>query len=161
MGGSTLHSWWAGAAPWPGLGGQFSASYGWAYGAQTRRLVAFSLDGEETLPPQPDPFVPVPIEADFAVDAAWAEQGAQAFGLCAACHGPGVVSAGMAPDLRASSIVTTLEPFAGVVRDGTLAFRGMPAYADITFDQLTGLQHYIRQQAEVALAAGEEGGGRE
>ena len=27
----------------------------------------------------------------------------------------------------------------------------MPAYADVTFDQLTGLQHYIRQLTRIAF----------
>ena len=39
-------------------------------------------------------------------------------------------------------------PQARVVDD---AARGMPAHADITDPELTALQHYIRQQAEVAL----------
>ena len=34
---------------------------------------------------------------------------------------------------------------------GTRAARGMPAYADITDQELTALQHFIRQQAEMAL----------
>lgn len=57
----------------------------------------------------------------------------------------------MAPDLRAASVVTTAEPFARIVRGGTRAPRGMPMYAEITDEELAALQHYIRQQAEVAL----------
>ena len=38
------------------------------------------------------------------------------------------------------------------------AVNGMPRYAEITFDELVALQHYIRDRAESALAD-ESGGG--
>ncbi len=51
------------------LGGSLAAQHGWAYKAQTRRLVTFALDGEVTLPEQPAPVLPVPLHApDFTVD---------------------------------------------------------------------------------------------
>jgi hypothetical protein len=53
-----------------------------------------------------------------------------------------------------------LEDFASVVRDGTRAVNGMPAYADITLDELIALQHYIRGRADADLAAMEGGEGR-
>jgi quinohemoprotein ethanol dehydrogenase len=139
------------------IGGAASASYGWAYGEHTRMLVAFSLDGMAVLPRQPDPVVPIPREEEFVVDAELAARGAEAWGKCTWCHGGGAVAAGMTPDLRASRIITSLERFAGVVRDGERAASGMPAYADISYDELVGLQHYIRQRAEAGLAA--RGGG--
>ena len=45
-----------------------------------------------------------------------------------------------------------------VVRDGTRADNGMPAYADITCDELVAPQPYIRDRTEAALAAKEGGG---
>ena len=142
-----------------GLGGALQASYGWSYGVHTRMLVAFSLEGGASLPVQPDPVVPVPIEDDFEVDAEMATAGAAFFGQrCNLCHGPGSVSGGLAPDLRASRIISSLERFASVVRDGRRADDGMPAYRDITFDELVSLQHYIRDRAEAGLAAGGGGG---
>jgi quinohemoprotein ethanol dehydrogenase len=59
----------------------------------------------------------------------------------------------MAPDLRASFAVTSVEQFARIVRGGARSSRGMPAYADITDKDLAALQHYIRQQADRALPA--------
>ncbi|MDX1495367.1 MAG: PQQ-binding-like beta-propeller repeat protein, partial [Longimicrobiales bacterium] len=135
------------------VGGAGVAQYGWAYGEHDRRLVAFALDGVATLPPQPDPVIPIPREEDFVVDPVLAAQGAQAWGKCTWCHGGGAVAAGMTPDLRSSRIVTSLERFAGVVRDGERASDGMPMYPDISYDELVALQHYIRQQADAALAA--------
>ncbi len=141
------------------IGGEFSANYGWAYGEHKRMLVAFSLDGTATLPEQPGPSVPLAREEEFEVDAELAARGQELYAMCSWCHGGGAVAAGMTPDLRASRIVADLERFAGVVRDGERAEDGMPMYSDISYDELTALQHYIRQRAEQALAA--EGGGQQ
>ena len=118
-----------------------------------RRLITFSLDGNAELPASPPPRVPVPVEAPhFEVDAGLAQQGALEFGgVCSSCHGGGAVSSGMAPDLRASGLVLSAGAFAAVVRDGRTA-RGMPDYPELTDQQLTALRHYIRRQAELALA---------
>lgn len=139
------------------VGGAAVAQYGWAYGEHERRLVSFALDGQADLPPQPDPVVPIPRAEDFEVDPVLAARGAEAYAKCNWCHGPAAQAGGMTPDLRSSRIITSLERFAGVVRDGERASDGMPMYADITFEELVGLQHYIRQQADAALAA--RGGG--
>jgi quinohemoprotein ethanol dehydrogenase len=136
-----------------GLGGPLSAAHGWAYGRQQRSLVAFALDGTATLPAQPPPGSPPPLRTDFAVDTAQATAGAAVFGGCASCHGPGAIAGGMAPDLRASTVVTQADAFARIVRDGARAVRGMPAYAHLTDKELAALQHFIRQQADRALAA--------
>jgi quinohemoprotein ethanol dehydrogenase len=135
-----------------GVGGTSSAELGWAYGAHRRYLVAYSLDGTAVMPPQPPPHVPVPIESDFAVDPDLAAQGQEVYSTrCSFCHGPAGVAGGMTPDLRASLVVPQLEDFASVVRDGVRAVNGMPRYADITYDQLVVLQHYIRERAEAQL----------
>jgi quinohemoprotein ethanol dehydrogenase len=134
--------------------GAEAAALGWAYGLHTRRLVAFSLEGTTTLPPQPPPYIPGPIDVPFEVDRAQAGRGAVVFGQqCSLCHGGGAVAGGLTPDLRSSLIVPRIEDFASVVRDGTRAVNGMPAYADITLDELVALQHYIRGRAETDLAA--------
>ncbi len=145
---------WGGAMA--GLGGGASASYGWAYGTHTRMLVAFALDGAATLPVQPPPSVPEPVRADFAVDPALSAQGAAVFGLCVNCHGPGAVSAGMAPDLRASPTVLDAELFRRIVRDGVRSGQGMPRYEELSDDLLEALRHYIRQRAEAALTPSAE-----
>ena len=131
------------------------AAHGWPYGEQRRRLVAFSLEGTATLPPQPPPRVPLPIGSpDFAVDSAAALRGARVFAArCTMCHGPGAIAAGQAPDLRASQIVLSAEAFAAVVKAGTLLTRGMPSYAEFTDARLEDLRHYIRRQAGSALSS--------
>jgi quinohemoprotein ethanol dehydrogenase len=140
---------WGGAMA--GLGGPISASHGWAYGVHKRYLVAFSVDGKATLPVQPPPTFAAPLAADFTVDVAQATVGGDVYMRCVSCHGPGAVASGMAPDLRASFVVTSAEQFARVVRSGARAARGMPAYAEITDQELSALQHYIRLLADTAL----------
>jgi quinohemoprotein ethanol dehydrogenase len=135
-----------------GLGGPLSAALGWGYGVHRRYLVAFSLDGKAALPPEPPPTFATPLKADFTVDEQLARAGAAVFGRCGSCHGPGVVAGGMAPDLRGSSAVISADSFTRIVRGGARATRGMPAYPDITDRELTALQHYIRRQADLALA---------
>jgi quinohemoprotein ethanol dehydrogenase len=130
-------------------------SHGWAYGVHTRRLIAFSLEGTAELPVLPPPTEPTPLTApEFGVDATIAAQGAAEYGgTCLSCHGLGAVSGGMAPDLRASGVVLSASGFAGVVQGGERAAKGMPKFEDLTDEQLLAIRHYIRQQAEAALAA--------
>jgi quinohemoprotein ethanol dehydrogenase len=138
-----------------GLGGAGSAALGWAYGAQPRRLVAFSLEGTAAMPPMPPKVVPVPLAApEFGVQPALAAPGMLRFeGTCGACHGGGAVAAGMAPDLRASGVVLSASGFADVVRGGARTSKGMPVFSDLTDADLLALRHYIRQRAEADLAA--------
>ena len=137
------------------LGGQEIADYGWAYGEQTRRLFAFSLDGTRAVPLSTSPRVPTPLAtSDFIVDGAAAESGALDYEpICSACHGGAAIAAGMAPDLRASGVILSADAFEQVVRGGTLKSRGMPPFADFSDADLNSIRHYIRQQAVLALSA--------
>lgn len=134
------------------MGEQQAFDLGWAYGLQTRRLIAFSLDGQRLLPAQPKPQPPAISEAPFIeVDFGLATKGGDVYGQCAWCHGNAAVSGGLAPDLRASAIPLSAEAFARVVREGALRTRGMPSYANLSDEHLESIRHYIRQQANLAL----------
>jgi len=152
---AVLVGWGGGFAA---LGGRTSVANGWAYGVQTRRLVAFSLDGGQTLPPQPPPGPSKPVEiAQFEVNADLAEQGwGEYASRCLACHGLDAVSPGMAPDLRASALLGSAEAFADVVRDGSRQRNGMPRYKHLSDEQLLKIRHYVRREAERALEAAPE-----
>ena len=131
------------------------ASLGWSYGTHTRRLVAFSLQGDAELPALPPPSPELPIEAPgFEVAPKLAETGADFFGQCAGCHGPAAIAGGLAPDLRASSLVLSEQAFAEVVRGGAKRARGMPSY-ELSDAQLLALRHYIREQAERVTTSSE------
>lgn len=146
---SILVGWGGGYA---GLGGEKAAKLGWAYRAQMRRLLTFSLDGNATMPKLAPPYIPKAVDdPEFVIDKTLAEIGKSKFGNCAACHGRGAVSAGMAPDLRASAIPFDKAEFASVVKDGTRVGMGMPAFPDISDEQLDGLRNYIRLVARNSL----------
>jgi quinohemoprotein ethanol dehydrogenase len=131
-----------------GFAGLAGSDLGWSYGIHTRRLVAFSQEGETELPSQPAPYFVTPIEDEtFTVDASLAEMGASVYARCDQCHGIGVRAGGMAPDLRASAVPLDQNAFASVVRNGARTHRAMPAFVQLTDDELTALRHYIRQQA--------------
>ncbi len=135
------------------LGPPGTVAHGWAYGAQTRRLIAFSLDGETTVPPQSPAGAAQPVlMPQFELGEELADQGSGEYaGRCIVCHGFDARSPGMAPDLRASPIIGSANAFADVVRNGSRMENGMPVYRHLTDDQLLKIRHYVRQQAEFAL----------
>ena len=89
-------------------------------------------------PVQPPPTFATPLKADFTVTPAQAQVGAELYARCTACHGPGAVAAGMAPDLRASFVVTSGRAVhADPARRSRARRAAMPTYADITDQELT------------------------
>ena len=116
--------------------------------------MVFSLHGDADMPALQPPAVPVPLDApDFKVDEDLAVEGMKAYGQCGGCHGGfHAVSGGLAPDLRASSVVLSESAFTEIVRGGALRARGMPSYKALTDTHINALRHYIRQQAELGLA---------
>lgn len=138
-----------------GWGGGFAGlpfgETGWAYGVHTRRLIVFSLEGNVDLPKLPSPLFVKPVEApDFILNNEMASQGEKEYSACGGCHGRGVIAGGMAPDLRASAFPLDKAGFTELVRNGARTNMGMPAFPDLTDEQLTALMHYIRKQARAA-----------
>ena len=126
---------------------------GWKYGANTRRLLVFALDGKATLPKEPGPTLELkPIDdPSIRIDAAKAEAGEPLFLACALCHGRDVISAGSpGSDLRESALAMDPQAFRKVVKEGELITRGMPRYDFLTDEQVTQLYHYVRQEARRA-----------
>lgn len=146
-----------------GWGGAFAGvgniNLGWDYGKHMRRLIVFSLDGKATVPKQPPPFFPVPLDApDFKINDSLVAKGRELYWQCFGCHGADVIAKGMAPDLRASPIPLQLEAFKDVVKSGSKLDMGMPVYADITDNELRSLMHFIRKAARRSTPG--EGGRR-
>ncbi len=143
---------WGGAGV--SMAGAITSQHGWAYRVHPRRLLMFSLDGKATLPPAPPPKqAQAIINADFKVDPLLAEQGSHLFlKNCVTCHGGGAVSGGYAPDLRASPIPLYLDGFKEITVKGVRVQNGMPRFRELTDEDLTALQHYIRRQANKSAA---------
>jgi PQQ-dependent dehydrogenase (methanol/ethanol family) len=124
------------AAGWGSVFALFGGKGTAALGLGNRsRILAFSLDGQASLPAleanAPAPFPePPPLTAD-------AEQIAHGKDLyyqrCMVCHGADVASGGVLPDLRRIS-AETHAAWDGIVRGGLYRDRGMPAFGTI-FDQ--------------------------
>jgi len=141
---------------WGGAGatmlGSLSARPGWAYHAQTRRLVTFALDGSVELPAQPPPTHPQPlVSADFNVDQTLVPTGQEGYvRLCWRCHGPAGVSGGAAPDLRASPILLSPEAYFDVVLRGSRQDKGMPSFPNLDEAGARAIQHYVRSLVPAA-----------
>jgi quinohemoprotein ethanol dehydrogenase len=118
----------------------------------------FSLDGDADMPALQPPVVPVPLAApDFVIDEQMAAMGQQAYIQCSYCHGAYEATAGgLAPDLRASPLLLSEAAFLQAVRGGGLLEKGMPAFDTLTDKDANALRHYIRREAERALAAKSE-----
>ena len=136
-----------------GYGGGYTTGFtpglpieGWAYGAQARRLVAFAIGGDTSLPAQPPRHQPEPLVIDdYVVDEEVAVRGMGIFGThCAICHGGQAIANAMAPDLRASAVPLDEDAFAAVVREGSRLNRAMPAFAELDDQDLEALRQYIR-----------------
>lgn len=136
-----------------GWGGAFAGvgnkALGWEYGKHLRRLITFSLEGNAVLPKLAPPYFPVPLDApDFKLDDKLVAQGAGEYGAnCGGCHGGRVIAMGMAPDLRASPLALNLDLFRSVVKEGSKVNRAMPAFPDLTDQQLLSIMHFIRKRA--------------
>jgi quinohemoprotein ethanol dehydrogenase len=76
-----------------------------------------------------------------------AAKGAGEYGAnCGVCHGAGAIAMGMAPDLRASPLPLNLDLFRSVVKEGSKVNRAMPAFPDLTDEQLLSIMHFIRKR---------------
>ncbi len=127
---------------------------GWKFGAQKRRLLTFSLGGDEVLPPSPprDMKVHAVDVPSLKLDEAAVRNGKMLSMFCMACHGPSFVGAGSpAPDLRESQAALSEDALWSVVHDGALMQRGMPRFAMLPRPQVHALYMYIRATAREAL----------
>jgi quinohemoprotein ethanol dehydrogenase len=138
---------WGGALP--GAFGAGTAQYGWVYGAQPRRLLVFAMDRKGKLPPSKKVPLPVPIDdATLQLDPSSVSAGQQLFNsTCHLCHGFMVISGGVAPDLRASTVALDLGAFHRVIKGGLLQSRGMPKFDDLSDADIRALYMYVRARA--------------
>jgi quinohemoprotein ethanol dehydrogenase len=111
------------------------------------RLLAFRLDGKAALPPVPKVTIPLPPRPRQPAEQA--ERGGRLFDLnaCGACHGRAAVGSGPGiPDLRALT-EEKHQVLKVIVVGGALRLVGMPAYADLTDDELEAIRAFLINQA--------------
>lgn len=146
---SILAGWTGGTV----LLGSLSAQHGWVGRGHPRRLLTFALGGKARLPAAQPPARPTPVDdPGFVIDAAKARRGAALYGKCGICHGMGAVAGGYIPDLRASPVPLSATAFERIVRGGALLERGMPAFGELSNDDLEDLRHFLRARARESLA---------
>lgn len=142
-----------------GYGGTTAAmsqflNVGWKYGAQPRRLLTFAIGGRTRLPasPPPDMHVYALDVPDMQLNEQEVQAGKGMSVMCGACHGMHFVGAGSpAPDLRESQIALNEDSLWQVVHEGVLEQRGMPAFTNLTRQQVHLLYVYLRAKAREAL----------
>lgn len=126
---------------------------GWKYGAQTRRLLTFALDGKAVLPASAprDMKVNALDDPDLLLNEADIAAGKAMSIACMSCHGAGFRGAGApGPDLRESAIALRLDTFTQLLREGRME-NGMPRFAWMTDDQIRQLHAYLRARARESL----------
>ncbi|MET0164366.1 MAG: PQQ-dependent dehydrogenase, methanol/ethanol family [Vicinamibacterales bacterium] len=139
-------------AGWGGLGAAYFgplSGFGWQSREKRNHLFIFALDGKAVPPGQAPPQQAQPVDdPSVMLDPGKVAEGGELFSrTCVACHGAGAYAAGLAPDLRASSVPLKPVLFRSIVHDGVLQERGMPQYAELTDAQLEALRQFIRDRA--------------
>jgi quinohemoprotein ethanol dehydrogenase len=119
------------------------------------RLLAFALDGKDTLPPIPvraETPIPRPAVTVSASPSEITEGGALFAVHCRRCHNPewNFVKSGAVPDLRRSNAATHAA-FDAIVRGGARQILGMPSFAnDMSAEQARMIQAFVLDQARRA-----------
>lgn len=131
-----------------GGSGGLNPQSGWDYREQKRRLLTFALDATGKLPPsRPGPVQPLRVPGE-TIDTAAAGRGSGLYNsACIVCHGPGAVSGGSAPDLRAAASPTDAAVFRQIVRRGALVPAGMPRFDELSGREVEDLRQYVRSRA--------------
>ncbi len=126
---------------------------GWKFGAQMRRLLTFTLDGNKHLPrPAPPDLAVHPIDdPSIKISDSDVATGRQVYMNCLVCHGINLVSGGNAPDLRESALALNLDTLWSVLHDGALMQNGMPRFDNLSRDQVKAVHAYIRSGARAVL----------
>jgi len=113
------------------------------------RVLVFSLDGRDSLPPMPAPEPQIPVTPEIAQDSILIERGRRLYGdYCSVCHGYSGVSLGNQPDLRFSPVLTDADSWRAIVIDGALRDRGMASFAPaFSREDDEAIRHYVASLA--------------
>jgi quinohemoprotein ethanol dehydrogenase len=136
-----------------GWGGGFSLAFGPLAGQlnvrNISRILTYSLDGTDVLPPIPDlPALSKPLLLPEGTESTRIQTGKDLFhDNCMVCHGAGAVGGGTLPDLRFSSPVVH-QAWRYIVIEGALRAGGMPAFRTLLSDEeVESIRLYIIKRA--------------
>jgi mono/diheme cytochrome c family protein len=137
-----------------GLGGSAGGHFIKFPNANPGRILAFKLDARAQLPPMPE--IPVkpgmgtkPVEAPvLEVSTETLERGRALYAYnCSRCHGLGVQSSGLYPDLRHAS-KDVYASWNAIVLGGAFSARGMASFADVlTAEDAEAIRAYVADRA--------------
>jgi quinohemoprotein ethanol dehydrogenase len=113
------------------------------------RMLVFRLGGEDQLPTAPEYKAPMLNPPPATADAATVKKGEALYqNYCSTCHGDVAVSAGVLPDLRYSSALSSDLWFA-VVNDGALKSQGMVSFAkELSRQDQAAIRSYVIYRAK-------------
>jgi quinohemoprotein ethanol dehydrogenase len=120
---------------------------------QPARVNVFRLGGAAQLPPREVVAVDVPAPPAIRANAAVLAHGAALYTqYCMACHGAGVVSGGVLPDLRRSAALQDRTQWAQTVHGGRAA-NGMPDFTQWVPDaDAEAIRAYVASEARTLYA---------
>ena len=138
-----------------GWGGAFALAAGQlAHDAQANqgnipRVLAFKLNGTDTMPEPPPPpslaLSPPPSKASAKVVA---EGKLHYHVFCSTCHGDSAFSGGVLPDLRYSAALGDANAWQAIVHDGVRSANGMVAFGEqMSQEQIETIRSYVIYRA--------------
>jgi len=118
------------------------------------RVLAFKLNGTDTMPPAPAPLQrKLDPPAETASAAVVAQGKAHYHSYCNVCHGDSAVSSGVLPDLRYSAALPNPATWQSIVHDGVLQGNGMIAFSQaLTPQEVESIRAYVIHRAHEQMA---------
>jgi len=118
------------------------------------RVLAFKLNGTDTMPAAPAPLQrQLNPPAETASAAVVAQGKAHYHSYCNVCHGDSAVSSGVLPDLRYSAALSNQATWQSIVHDGVLQGNGMISFAQaLTPQQIESIRAYVIHRAHEQMA---------
>ncbi len=117
------------------------------------RILVFKLGGKAVMPEPKVTPINIPVPPELKATPEQVAQGEKLFhAYCSTCHGPGVTSSGVLPDLRYMAPATH-DAFDAIVRGGAFSGKGMVSFANVLDEEQAKSVHaYIVSQANTSIA---------
>lgn len=118
------------------------------------RVLAFKLNGTDTMPPAPAPLQrKLDPPAETAPAAVVTQGKAHYHSYCNVCHGDSAVSSGVLPDLRYSAALSNPAAWQSIVHDGVLQSNGMISFSQaLTPQEIESIRDYVIHRAHEQMA---------